>query len=214
MRGQVINFTVPVSHSSNQHLTSKLVRDFLDHHDPKLVDESLVEKRSAVAMVLYFGDLGPEVLLMKRAYREGDKWSGQISMPGGREEDFDSSLLDTARRECFEELGIDLNKHAEHLGRLDDVQAMAKFKVLPLSISPFVFEVREKPAARLSDEATAWFWFPLMGALDGSFDGEFIYPGADSAWKLPCWNYEEFVIWGLTYKMLSNFLESLKSRLL
>ena len=199
-------------HMADQHLTSQLVRDFLSQYEAKLVDETLVDKRSAVAMVLYFGELGPEVLLMKRAHREGDRWSGQISMPGGREEEQDDSLLETARRECFEELGINLAECADPIGRLDDVQAVAKFKTLPLSISPFVFEVREKPRAQLSDEADAWFWFPLTEALSGEFDGEYEYPGNEASWKLPCWNYQDYVIWGLTHKMLSHFLESLKTR--
>ena len=40
-----------------------------------------------------------EILLMRRAQREGDRWSGQIGLPGGHAEDFDEDLVATARRE-------------------------------------------------------------------------------------------------------------------
>ena len=39
--------------------------------------------RAAVAIVLRQGDPGLEFLLIKRAEREGDPWSGQVALPGG-----------------------------------------------------------------------------------------------------------------------------------
>ena len=65
-------------------------------------------RRAAVAVLLRGASMGElEVLLMRRAIREGDRWSGQIGLPGGHEEDFDASLESTARRESLEEVGVD-----------------------------------------------------------------------------------------------------------
>ena len=51
-------------------------------------------------MLLRFREDGPEVLLLTRAEREGDRWSGQIGLPGGREEegdeDFPAEALEAA----------------------------------------------------------------------------------------------------------------------
>ena len=44
--------------------------------------------------------------ILQRVEREGDRWSGQVSFPGGREEDEDVDLLATAVREVREEVGI------------------------------------------------------------------------------------------------------------
>ena len=65
-------------------------------------------RRAAVAIVLHLDpeEQGTEVLLMKRVERQGDPWSGQISLPGGRFEPEDPDLLATAIRETEEELLI------------------------------------------------------------------------------------------------------------
>src|SRR3954462_3287692 len=65
-------------------------------------------RRAAVAAVLHDEPAGPRVLLMKRTEREGDPWSGHISLPGGGHHPTDGDLLATAIRETQEELGIDL----------------------------------------------------------------------------------------------------------
>src|SRR5262245_57069556 len=38
-------------------------------------------RRAAVAVLLHIADIGPRVLLMKRAVRAGDPWSGHVSLP-------------------------------------------------------------------------------------------------------------------------------------
>ena len=65
------------------------------------------QARAAVAVVLH-DEASPRVLLMKRAERHGDPWSGHISLPGGRYQASDGDLRVTAIRETREELGIDL----------------------------------------------------------------------------------------------------------
>ena len=65
-------------------------------------------RHAAVALLLRGVHLDElEVLLMKRAEREGDRWSGQIGLPGGHEEEADQDLVETARRESREEVGVD-----------------------------------------------------------------------------------------------------------
>src|SRR6267143_1965576 len=59
-----------------------------------------------------------EVLLGERRKREGDPWSGQVGLPGGRHHTEDGTLLTTALRETREEVGIDLNGRAEVLGHM------------------------------------------------------------------------------------------------
>ena len=42
------------------------------------------------------------LLLIRRAEREGDPWSGHLALPGGRRDESDTDLLATALRETFE----------------------------------------------------------------------------------------------------------------
>ena len=55
-------------------------------------------REAAVALILAPGAGDElELLLIERAKRSGDPWSGQMALPGGRREESDDSLLDTVR---------------------------------------------------------------------------------------------------------------------
>ena len=64
--------------------------------------EGRTPSRAAVAIVLREMADGPQVLLIRRAQREGDPWSGHMAFPGGRVDPDDESLLATALRETHE----------------------------------------------------------------------------------------------------------------
>ena len=166
-------------------------------------------RRAAVAAVLRFDRARPEILLMQRAERESDRWSGHVSMPGGNASHGDIDLLATAVRETREEVGLDLARAARLLGRLDAVQAVARGKILPMTITPFVFALEDVAAGgalALGPEAQAAFWLPLDDAARGALDGVFEYHLGPVPMALPCWRFDGRVVWGLTYKMVAALL--------
>src|SRR2546427_9832779 len=73
---------------------------------------------AAVMIILRDGPHGLEVLLGERTKREGDPWSGQVGLPGGRRRAEDPTVLATAVRETREEVGIDLEGQADILGHM------------------------------------------------------------------------------------------------
>jgi 8-oxo-dGTP pyrophosphatase MutT (NUDIX family) len=77
-------------------------------------------RRAAIALVLLEQESALEVLLIERAQRDGDPWSGHMALPGGHVEPSDSDLGATAERETFEEVGLDLQRWGERLGQLSD----------------------------------------------------------------------------------------------
>lgn len=164
-------------------------------------------KRSAVAVILRFHRGEPDVLLMKRAERKGDSWSGHISFPGGREAEGDIDLRATAMRETMEEVGIDLAASARFLGQLDTIRAVARGRARPMTITPFAFVETRDMHVVLGDEAVEAFWFPLDRAAAGELSGTFTYDLDASPLSLPCWRYEGRIVWGLTYQMLSRLLD-------
>ena len=64
-------------------------------------------RRAAVVMLL---TPGRRVWFVQRAERAGDPWSGHVAFPGGHEEPGDVDLRHTARRETWEEVGVDLDE--------------------------------------------------------------------------------------------------------
>ncbi len=164
---------------------------------------------AAVAALLrgHAGEL--EVLLMTRAERPDDPWSGQVCMPGGAAEVVDDDLLATAVRETREELGFDLDGCSRLLCRLQRTQAVARGRRLPLEISPYVFAATAIPRVELGDEAADAFWFPLGRARRGELDGTYRYRHGEQRLVLPCWNHADRTVWGLTHRMLSGLLQLL-----
>ena len=71
---------------------------------------------SAVLIPFVFIDDGYHLLFEKRA--ENIKQGGEICFPGGRVEETDSSTVETALRETFEEIGVKKNK-INVIGKLD-----------------------------------------------------------------------------------------------
>jgi 8-oxo-dGTP pyrophosphatase MutT (NUDIX family) len=162
-------------------------------------------RRAAVAALLHHGEHGPAVLLMKRAERAGDPWSGQVSLPGGRYEPSDADLHATAMRESAEELALALATDARYLGRLETLHPR-NAGPSGMEVTPFVFVTDAAPTTRLSPEATATFWLPLTKCARGELDGTYQWPGPPMAMRFPCWQWDGFTVWGLTMRILGDLL--------
>jgi 8-oxo-dGTP pyrophosphatase MutT (NUDIX family) len=160
-------------------------------------------KQAAVAVVVYSAPAaGPRVLLMKRVERDGDPWSGHISLPGGGYQASDGDLRVTAIRESREELGVELTS-ARLLGNLP---AMHPRSTGPkaIEVTPFVFvtDVALEPVC--GPEALAAFWLPIELAVSGALDGSYQIPSTQLTF--PSWTYEGYVIWGLTRRILDDLI--------
>lgn len=173
---------------------------------------------ASVAMILCDGegegDGGLQVVVIERARRAGDPWSGQLAFPGGRREAGDRDARHTAERETREEIAVDLGA-AERLGRLDDQRGRAADKPLGLVIRCFVYHHPALQQSTLSGEVSAVHRVPLeyfvarrrqhfSRPLPGlSRDFPAVHIGAD-----PAANGGPLV-WGLTYRFLSVFFRLL-----
>ncbi|KAL8626410.1 hypothetical protein Q9189_007891 [Teloschistes chrysophthalmus] len=63
----------------------------------------------------------PEVLFIKRAARDGDRWTSHVAFPGGKRDSEDESDSTTSIRETKEEVNVDLSAdHALLVGNLSE----------------------------------------------------------------------------------------------
>jgi len=150
---------------------------------------------AAVALILREKDREAETLLIKRVNRVGDPWSGQVALPGGRR-DGSESLIETAIRETKEEVGIDLSAEGRVLGELDDIKGH-----IDAIVTPFVAEVRGPVHVDPNAEVASYDWVPL-NRLE-----RYVYvdiPSSHETLRRRAYRVNEFLIWGLTYRILSR----------
>jgi 8-oxo-dGTP pyrophosphatase MutT (NUDIX family) len=142
-----------------------------------------------------------EVLLILRAQREGDPWSGQVALPGGRRDPRDATLQDTAIRETLEETGIDLAAHGLVLGTLDELRPRTPH-LPPIIVTPFVAVVPGELTVQISDELSDAFWAPWSTFADPARIDERTVQVRGADWKVSSYLVGERVIWGMTERML------------
>ncbi len=190
--------------------TSRLTT-FSDLHSrlaaqPPLRIEEPGLRETSVSVILSPGPRGLEVLLIHRAERVGDPWSGQMGLPGGRREQDDLDLLATAVRETREEIAVLLDPRSL-LGSLDDLTPRTP-TLPPVLIRPFVFGLERRPAAQTSAEVAATYWIALDALACAQDTAEVLIQGKPVS--VPCFKIESLpegrVVWGLTYRILCALL--------
>jgi 8-oxo-dGTP diphosphatase len=145
---------------------------------------------------------GFQVLLVKRAERAGDPWSGQIALPGGKFDADDKDLKATVVRETSEETGINLLVGCRFLGAMEPVRSTQKPE---MKILPFVVLQEKEQTITLNEELTEHFWTPLTELAKNKGTTKFCFG------EHPAYIIEKGIIWGLTYKILQNLLSLISS---
>jgi 8-oxo-dGTP pyrophosphatase MutT (NUDIX family) len=172
---------------------------------PRSADEATQE--AAVAAVFYGLDpRDPQLLFIQRATVEGDPWSGHVAFPGGRREDEDATLLDTAVRETWEELGLDLSP-ADYLGVLDEIGPVSRRK--PLVVQPHVFHLPELPSLTPNREVAAVHRLSLAELLANEGRGPMPFEWDGQAMELARVDFSDVRLWGMTLRIVDDLLHRL-----
>ena len=183
-------------------------------HSPWLMPEQTLAEskelgRASVALVLRSSGDALELLLIKRATRTGDPWSGHIALPGGRSGPADADARATAERETWEEVGIDLRAHGTLLGRLDDVQPRSGAP--SILVSAFVFSVLPGTEPVWNDEVDIAVWASLDQLAAPNAATEYLHSlSTGENLRLPALTFQGHLIWGITFRIVTQFLGLLR----
>ncbi|MDB0041887.1 CoA pyrophosphatase [Gammaproteobacteria bacterium] len=156
---------------------------------------------SVLIAILNYGEYieSPELIYTQRSGHLSTH-SGEVSFPGGKTEDGDASLFDTALRESNEEMSLN-GGDVTMLGKLDYLISRHKIEV-----NPFIATVDKPQDLEANEEIQEIFTVPLSFLLDPKNIKRESIERQGSVWEVPTWSLKNQKIWGLTAMITVNFL--------
>ena len=161
-----------------------------------LLDPALIP--AAVFLIVYLKDGDYCILLNKRSHLV-ENHKGEISFPGGRKDESDRTLLDTAFRELWEEMGI-VARDVEILGELDDVRTNSNY-VVSVFVGTIESSYHFQPD---SNEVAQVLEVPIKVLNDVHQD---VFERKSDSFNMTTYIYEGHLIHGATAKIIARFLE-------
>lgn len=145
------------------------------------------------------------LLIMRRTYK--GVHSSQVAFPGGKKEKGDTSILHTALRETYEEVGV-LPEKVEIIRGVSEVFIPpSNFEVQPyvgLYADPTPFILQE-------DEVEHLIEVPLKKVMDNSYlTSQILSTSYASEIEVPAFNFNGYTVWGATAMMLNEIRELMK----
>lgn len=179
------------------------IRRALAGHCKREIDDPSMA-RAGVLVLLYPKDGTTHVLFNKRS-EHVEKHKGEIAFPGGGWESCDTTILDTALRETWEEMSIE-PEDVTVLGELDDIVTISDFVVTPY-VGTIPGEYDFKPNIEVAEVVEV----PLEAILNGRNlrDDTRLVNGAIE--RRATYAHDGHLIWGATGMILEGFVRILKT---
>lgn len=180
------------------------VKQILSQRETKRVNATGLT--SSAVLVPFFKKDGEWHLLLTKRTDTVENHKGQISFPGGRKDESDRDLLETALREGFEEVGLD-PEAVEVLGELDEERTInSNFIMHPfLAVIPYPydFKLSEQEVKELVE-------IPVSVLMDESNFQEEATTHEGETIPAYFYHYEDRVVWGATARILKKTLDILQ----
>lgn len=163
--------------------------------------------RASVAVILNVLNNDLNLLLIKRTENPKDPYSGHVAFPGGKISSEDNEPIDTAVRETFEEVGIDLIRCGTYLGGLDDIKPLnpngPKFIV-----SPYIFILKDSVNPKINyDEVEDSMWVSINHLSDKENRRIRIKERNGEIIEDYVYSYQKYLIWGMTGRIINSFIK-------
>ena len=162
------------------------------------LQQSLPE--AGVLVALTVDPINPQVIQTRRASQLSSH-AGEVAFPGGKRDPEDDSVLATALRESHEEIGL-VPDNVRVIGPLSQVTSKHGYLVSPfLGIIP-----SDTPLSPNPHELESLFKIPLLYLLDPRQMQLEQLHYEDREIHMPRYDYQGYVIWGLTAYILVEML--------
>ena len=177
----------------------------LDSIKQKLKQINLIEatqyKKAGVLILLLKEDKDDEykIVFTKRS-TELKTHSGEVSFPGGKWEEADNSLYETALRESNEEINLNI-ENVTKLGNLNFLLSRHKIEV-----NPYVGYLNKFQEFKGNFEIDEIFTVPISFLSDSKNVIYKEFNRKDLKVYIPSWVYNGNRIWGLTAMITADFL--------
>ena len=183
----------------------KLAPELRTKFSQKLID-SKNPKKAAVLALFYPDDSNQtRFLLTQRASYNGTH-SAQVSFPGGKIEEKDLNLQETALRETYEEVGVASNT-VKVIRQLSD-------SYIPPSnflVTPFLGIATKKPSFIPNNEVANLIEVLMSDLLnDNNLTSKEMETSYMKNIDVPCFKLNNYIVWGATAMMLSEIKDLLK----
>jgi 8-oxo-dGTP pyrophosphatase MutT (NUDIX family) len=165
------------------------------------------DSRKAAVMMLFYpkNTITNLVLIIRNSYP--GVHSSQIAFPGGKVEDSDLNLEETALRETYEEIGISPDK-------ISVIRSFSSIYIPPSNfiVYPFLGVASNELIFKLQEEEVAGIIeLPLNLLLDDSIiTTKTLETSYSKSIDVPVFQINEHSVWGATAMMLSELKEALK----
>ena len=178
-------------------LRTKFSQELIDSKNP----------RKAAVLALFYPDENNQTrfLLTQRASYNGTH-SAQISFPGGKVEDKDINLQETALRETFEEVGVSTNS-------IKVIRQLSDSYIPPSNflVTPFLGIASKKPSFIPNNEVANLIEVLTSDLLnDNNLTSKEMETSYMKNIDVPCFKLNNYIVWGATAMMLSEIKDLLK----
>ena len=179
----------------------ELIRDRLAKLKTRILTDGF-SRQAAVLMPVFEWEHEYHFLLTRRT-EEVQTHKGQISFPGGMREG-NEDLVQTALRETFEEVGIEQSR-IEILGRFHDYMSITGYRVTPFAgfiKGPFTTRPQIHEVAEVLQVPFRIFMDPSRLRIEKNIRLS-LEP------NVYFYSYGTHQIWGLTARIIKEFIEAL-----
>lgn len=170
-------------------------------------EELKVNAKRAAVMALFFPKKEETFLLLMLRKEYQGVHSKQIGFPGGKVEQIDNDLLDTAKRETYEEVGVPPEA-------IEMIKPLTEVYIPPSNflVQPFLGLSSFTPNFLIdANEVESLLEVQLEEFLDDNhvFEQQITTSYADNI-KVPAFKLNGYTVWGATAMMLSEVKDLLK----